>query len=176
MPRADMTMASEFGFINVKVVDPLISPSLENVFKIIIPVREYKSLDDFKKAVNIAIAVKTNEVWSNDKSEIWTSDGEQPICMGPILHDVFILADLKEDASQGYLQMSNYFITKQVSFGFPNILAYMLGITNNVQHLPDVEFNKSMSLETIYVDTLSNIRPPLEPEHFSNDCLWVHVK
>ena len=33
MPRADMSMTSKFGFINVKVVDPLTSPSVEHFFK-----------------------------------------------------------------------------------------------------------------------------------------------
>ena len=36
--------------------------------------------------------------------------------MGPILQDLFIPADLKEDAIQGYLQIANHFIAKQVSF------------------------------------------------------------
>ena len=193
MPRADMSVTKDFAFIKVKVYDRIEGLSnpyknnalcttctglynearhdlflceeiiatcknekhmksypekLECDFEISIPAKDYKSISEFQEALGLALLDASINQWS----EVYKTE---PVPTG---------ISFQEGEDRRHLSMFNNFDNKEVSFGYPIILAYILGIKNNVQIFQEItnEIN------------ISNLSPKWS--WFSNDYVWVHIK
>ena len=193
MPPADISITKDFGFFKVKVYDqieglsnpyendgalcssctklytearhdPLLCDEivatckqekhiksfpehLECEYQITIPPKDYKTLSDFQHVLGWALL-------------------DEALIQWPSTYDTGILPagiDFQEKGDKRHLSLYNNFATKEVSFGFPIILAYIMGIKNNVQGINN-EFN------------VSNLTPTWFSNDFSNEYVWVHVK
>ena len=192
MPKADISVTKEFGFIKVKVFDKIEGLSnpyknnalcasctilfkesqhdllrceeitanckqekhlrsypekLDRDYQIIIPPKDYKSITEFQQALGWSIL-------------------DQAIVEWPSTYNSGILPagiDFQQNGDRRYLSMFNNFATKEVSFGFPITLAYILGIKNDVQIAQEK-------------NSVSNLTPTWFSNDFSNEYVWVHVK
>ena len=192
MPQADISVTKDFGFIKVKVFDQIEGLSnpyknnalctsctilfnesqhdllrceeiiasckqekhlrsfpekLDRDFQITIPPKDYKTITEFQQALGWALL-------------------DESIIQWPSLYNTGIVPagiDFQQGGDRRHLSMFNNFTTKEVSFGFPIILAYILGIKNNVQIAQEK-------------NSVSNLTPSWFSNDFSNDYVWVHVK
>ena len=190
IPRADINVTKDFGFIRVKVYDRETGMSdpyknnvlctmctklytearhdlfysteivatckkekhlksypnkLEKDYSIIIPPKDYKTMEDLHEALTWSILNETSKQW----------EGIDNLPAGIEYQNV-------ED--KRHLSAYNNFENKEVSFGLPFVLAYMLGVKNNVQVVP--ELNKEIPV--------SNLVPSWHA--FSDKFVWMHVK
>lgn len=110
-------------------------------FTIQIPSKEYSDVTELLNAILEASKIH----WGSDSSQI----------------------GLGKYRSERYVKLINHFYNMEVSFGFPLILAYILGIKNNIQTIPGLEKESDISNVTI---------PDSWKPVFSDEYVWVHIK
>ena len=103
--------------------------NLERDYQITIPPKDYKTITEFQQALGWAVL-------------------DEALIQWPSTFDTGILPagiDFQQGGDRTHLSMFNNLANKEVSFGFPIILAYILGIKNNVQVVQEIknEFNIS---------------------------------